>query len=137
MRGTTITECWAVRCGSKTKEANTTGPEPPTPGVWAWPVESASPPAIAALRVSWHTRWATPSWIRTSGSLGTPSASNARGRVAGMRGVSARLIAEAATRVPSRPLNAPRPSACAWPSQASAPRNSSSSPTASGASTTG
>ena len=39
--------------------------------------------ASAALRVSWTTRCATPSWISGSGAFGTPSASKARGRVDG------------------------------------------------------
>ena len=65
--------------------------------------------------VSCTTAWATPSWISGSGALGTPSASNARGSVRAKRGESLRLMAGAATRVPSRPVSAPRPSAWARP----------------------
>ena len=113
------------------------GPSGAPPGAIAWPVERAPSPAIAADRVSCTTRFATPSSMRGSGDFATPSASKARGRVLRKRGESDRLIAAAATRVPRRPERALRPSAWARPLKASAPRNSSSVPTASGSSTAG
>ncbi len=64
------------------------GPSGAPPGASAWPVDSA--PASAALRVSWTTRCATPSWISGSGALGTPSASNG----ARQRGGKARRVGQ-------------------------------------------
>ena len=72
----------------------------------------------AALRTSWATAWATPSWISGSGAFWLPSASNERGSVRALVGESDRLIAGALIRSPSRPTSAPRPSACARPLKA-------------------
>ena len=94
-------------------------------------------PARAAERVSCTTAWATPSRMRASACLGTPSASTARGSVPANCGESVRSMLGAATRSPSRPTSAPRPSVWASPSKARPPRNSSSEPTASFSSTTG
>ena len=78
------------------------------PRLSAWPVPGPA------------KRWATPSWISGSGCRGAPSASYERGSVAAKRGESERLIAGAATRVPSRsaerrlrPAEAPAPPAAA------------------------
>ena len=58
------------------------GPHDEPPGASACPVLRA-PSTSAALRVSWTTFAATPSWISGSGAFGVPSASNARGSVRG------------------------------------------------------
>ena len=66
---------------------------PPSRGWWAAGRPARRPattrvaggrrrPRAPPQRASCTTRWATPSWIRGRGALGTPSASNARGRVA-------------------------------------------------------